>query len=679
MPNRLANSTSPYLRQHADNPVDWYPWGPEALARARDENKPIFLSIGYSACHWCHVMAHESFENPETAALMNRLFVSIKVDREERPDLDAFYMSAVSSLTGQGGWPLSVFLTPGLQPFYGGTYFPPEPRHGLPAFRNLLQSMADAWRDQPDEVLRVGGQVVSHLTGQSQSTGQGKDFQQVVLMKAVENLIASYDPNEGGWGPAPKFPQPMAIEFLLRRHLAGDAQALKPALHTLRAMARGGMYDILGGGFARYSTDETWLVPHFEKMLYDNAQLARVYLHAWQLTGDDDFRAVVESTLAFVAREMTSPEGGFYSSLDADSGGQEGSFYAWTLNEIRSILGADADLFELAYGIRPTGNWEGRTILQRAVDNSTLAIHFNRTEDAVAAKLLDSRAKLLAARSSRVRPATDDKVLTAWNGLMLEAFAEAARAFDTPEYLQIASRNAGFLLTALRPDGKLRRAWRDGRPGREVFLDDYAALVLGLLALYQADFDVRWYLAAVDLAKEMLDRFSDPAGGFFDTPEDAEHLFVRPKELQDSAVPCGSSLAAESLLRLASLEATGGWETAAQATLGVVAGLAPRYPTAFGRWLCAADYSLGRVKQVVIVGEPGDRSTQELLAETRKGYFPNSVVAASSYPPAEGTPGLLADRPMVDGKATAYVCEGFFCRLPVTDPGELARLLTTSD
>jgi uncharacterized protein YyaL (SSP411 family) len=675
MPNHLANSLSPYLRQHADNPVDWYPWGEEALDKARREDKPIFVSIGYSACHWCHVMAHESFENPDTAEILNTHFVSIKVDREERPDLDSLYMSAVVALTGQGGWPMSVFLTPDLKPFYGGTYFPPEPRHGLPAFRELLKALVTAWKEHREVILEESARLTDQLfdrSGQPQAHGA---FDAAGLSAVVRNLVQSYDWKDGGWGRAPKFPQPMLIEFLLRRHLAGDAQALEPALHVLHAMRRGGMYDVVGGGFARYSTDASWGVPHFEKMLYDNSQLAGVYLHAWQLTGDPSFRRVVEETLGFVTRELTSPKGGFYSSLDADSESQEGKFYTWELDEMRAVLGEQAGFIETAYGITAAGNWEGRTVLQRQLDDAGLAARFGLTQEKVVEQLAECHARLLERRAKRVRPATDDKILTAWNGLMLGSFAEAAAAFGDKALLEIAGRNADFLLAAMCPGGSLRHTWRDGQTGREVFLEDYATLILGLLALYQADFNPRWFQQANRLAAEMLDRFSDPQGGFFDTPSDAETVLTRPRDLQDNATPSGNALAAQALLKLAALTGKDEYRVRAEVSLRLVARQAIQYPTAFGAWLAAADFALATVKQVAIIGELSDRRTRTLIAKVRESYRPNLILAASAFPPAPGSPALLEDRPMQADKPAAYVCEGFVCNLPVTRPEELARQL----
>ncbi len=666
MSNHLANSTSPYLLQHAHNPVDWYPWGPEALEKAHREDKPIFLSIGYAACHWCHVMAHESFEDPGTAEFMNAHFVNIKVDREQRPDLDSIYMSAVVALTGQGGWPMSLFLTPDLKPFYGGTYYPPEPRHGLPAFKELLISISQAWESQRSEVILSGDQVAARLIEGSTDSSNKAAFTPASLAAAAQALIENYDWNHGGWGGAPRFPQPMTIDFLLRRSVSGETGSLKPVEHVLSAMARGGMYDVVGGGFARYSTDDDWHIPHFEKMLYDNAQLARVYLHAWQVTGDLSFRRIVEETLGFVAREMLSLEGGFYSSLDADSEGEEGKFYAWTLEELRLTLGESADFFETAYGVTALGNWEGKTVLQRALDDAALSVQFKMDRGQVAEKLAECHARLLFRRNMRVRPGTDDKVLTAWNGLMLSAFAEAGRVFNNSQYIEIAARNADFLLTALRPQGKLRRAWRQGQASPEVFLEDYASLILGLIDLYQTDFNDRWFSEAVGLADEMVSRFADPAGGFFDTPSDAENLLTRPKDLQDSATPSGNALAAEALLKLDAFTWKGEWRKLAEQALSLVAGQAVRYPTAYGRWLSAADFALGKVKQVALIGAISDELTRAFLAEVRSAFRPNLVVALAEYPPPDGSPALLIDRPMLDGRPTAYVCEGFVCRLPVT-------------
>ena len=675
MSNHLADSLSPYLRQHADNPVDWYPWGEAALEKARQEDKPIFLSIGYSACHWCHVMAHESFEDSATAAFLNSHFVSIKVDREQRPDLDSLYMSVVVALTGQGGWPMSVFLTPSLQPFYGGTYFPPRPAHGLPGFRELLEALASAWQQRHAEIVQESAHLAAQLVEQTRRQEPQGAYDAVSLNAVTRTLVHSYDWQDGGWGTHPKFPQPMLLEYLLRRHLSGDPQALAPVVHALHAMRRGGMYDVVGGGFARYSTDSTWLVPHFEKMLYDNAQLASIYLHTWQVNGEPAFRRVVEETLAFVARELSSPEGGFYSSLDADSEGQEGKFYVWDPAELRGVLGDEAEFFEYAYGIRASGNWEGRIVLQRQASDAGLADRFALTRAQVQQKLADCHALLLARRLSRVPPATDDKILTGWNGLMLAVFAEAGAAFDDPGLVARAARNADFLLTALSPGGALRHAWRAGQTGEEVFLEDYAALILGLLALYQADFNPRWFQQAERLAAQMLERFSDPNGGFFDTPADAPTVLMRPKDLQDNATPSGNALAAQALLKLAAFSGKHAYRASAEACLRLAGSAAERYPFAYGAWLSAADLALGAIHQVAIIGDLSDPRTHALLARVRARHRPNLVLAASGLPPAPGSPPLLEQRSMLAGKPTAHVCTDFVCQFPVTHPEELARQL----
>jgi len=679
MTNRLVNANSPYLLQHANNPVDWYPWCPEALQKARSENKPIFLSIGYAACHWCHVMAHESFENSETAAFMNQHFINIKVDREERPDLDSIYMQATTSMTGSGGWPMSVFLTPDLTPFYAGTYFPPVPRYNMPSFRDVLAGIARSWAEEADEVARVGAQVSDHLQQALSNSASTSKFAPETLDFAVTSLVDSYDWNYGGWGAAPKFPQPMTIEFLLRRHTGGASQALKPALHALQAMARGGMYDVVGGGFSRYSTDNVWRVPHFEKMLYDNAQLVRAYLHAWQLTTDPFFKQIVVETLDFIAREMTHPDGGFYSSLDADSEGEEGKFYVWSLDEIRDVLEDDSAFVEAAYGVSARGNWEGKNVLQRVLDDHSLATRFQLDPEAVPAKLAECHSRLLAARAKRVRPGTDDKILTAWNGLMLAAIAESARVFAGSElgtsYLTLATQNAEFLLSSLRPNGKLKRSWRDGKITDEVFLEDYANLILGLLELYQTDFNNKWFASAKELADEMIELFEDPNGGFFDTSRNAEGLLLRPKDVQDNATPSGNALACDALLRLAAFTDDGKYRDLAEKSLGLVVDYATRYPTSFARWLSAADFALGRVKQVAAVYEAGRESPRELLSVVQSSYRPNTIVAASPFPPSEDAPALLRDRPVREGRPTVYVCEGFVCKTPVLSISELEASL----
>ncbi|MBI4733193.1 MAG: thioredoxin domain-containing protein, partial [Chloroflexi bacterium] len=667
--------------QHAHNPVDWYPWGEEALSKARTENKPIFLSIGYAACHWCHVMAHESFEDPETAALMNEHFVCIKVDREERPDVDSLYMQATTALTGSGGWPMSVFLTPDLRPFYAGTYFPPVRRYNMPSFKELLDSLAMAWREQRDEIIRVGSQVLQHIQRQPQ-VKEKNNFSPETLEAVTKSLLDSYDWEHGGWGLAPKFPQPMVLSFLLRRISARSSQsdlALKAVRHALDAMSRGGMYDVVGGGFARYSVDNSWRTPHFEKMLYDNAQLALAYLHGFLVTGERRYRRVCEQTLDFLLREMVHPDGGLYSSLDADSEGEEGRFYVWTQDELQSALGYDFEFFQAAYGITALGNWEGKTILQRALDDTTLAARFPNLStgpgqsdlEPVTAKLAECHTRLLEVRNARVRPATDDKILVSWNALALSAFAEAGRYLGRHDYLEAAVRNASFLLGNLYVGDRLLRSWREGQAKHNAYLDDYAGLTLALLALYQSDPDPEWYAAALKLADEMEAHFADPDGGFFDTRDDHEPLPVRPKDQQDNATPSGNALAAMALLQLAAYGDRLEWRGLAEGMLAGLPEMSLRYPTAFAQWLCAADFAVSPTHEVAVLGDPKAPVTQAFLKRLWKSYRPHLVAAISPYPPAPGSPALLQDRPLFNGQPTVFVCQGFVCLQPVNSPDEL--------
>jgi len=571
---------------------------------------------------------------------------------------------------------MSVFLTPDLKPFYGGTYYPPEPRYQMPSFQQVLNGIAASWHDDRAQIDSVGDQLTRQIQTEAGMTSNQKSIAPEQVQTARERLTEVYDGQDGGWGAAPKFPQAMTIDFLLRQT---EAHAEKsPALHALDAMARGGIYDVVGGGFARYSTDAKWFLPHFEKMAYDNALLARAYLHAWQITGKPHYRQICEETLYFFSREMRDEQGGFYSSLDADSEGVEGKFYVWTKEELVSVLKDDYTLFEAAYGITPQGNWEGKIVLQRTLDDKTLAVRSALAPEEIPTKLAKCHQELLVVRDKRIRPGTDDKVLTEWNGLMLIAYAEAARVLDNGHYLDIAQKNANFLLTALRPDGELRRAWRNGRVGSEVFLADYAALILGLLELYQTDFDNRWFVAAQELADEMIGKFSDPEGGFFDTTNEAakkSDLPIRPKELQDNAVPSGNALAAEALLKLAAYSNNDKYRQRAESALGLVSEFVDRYPTAFGQWLSAADFAVHKVRQVAVVGDPGRDETQALLAEIRSSYRPDLIVALSPFPPPKDGPELLQNRPLKDGKPTVYVCEGFTCRLPVNTPAALRKEL----
>jgi len=684
MPNHLFHENSPYLLQHAENPVDWYPWGPEALEKADREDKPIFLSIGYAACHWCHVMAHESFEDPDTAAVMNDYFVNIKVDREERPDLDGIYMQAVVALTGSGGWPMSVFLTPQGIPFLGGTYFPPVRRSygssSIPGFRELLLAVAQIWKNDRQRLLENGQQLLEHIRSQAHPGGEATAPQisthdPAVLDQAAAALAQGYDWRNGGWGRAPKFPQPMAIEFLLRKARRGDTFARDIAVHALKAMAKGGMYDVVGGGFSRYSTDDRWCVPHFEKMLYDNAQLARAYLHAWLVTGDVQFRRVCEATLDFVTIEMSHPTGGFYSSLDADSEGEEGKFYLWTRAEIQATLNdAEAVAFlDAVYGLSETGNFEGKNILQRAMDDGQLAEKFKIPVENIPARLAELHQRLSIARSERIRPATDDKILVAWNGLMLTAFAEAGRYFGRNDYLERARANARFILDNLVHEGRLLRSWRAGQARHNAYLEDYAALALALLALYQSDPEPRWFQTAHSLLDEMITHFADPAGGFFDTSDDHEALIARPKDIQDNATPCGNSLAALALLQLAAYTGEARYHDLALQAIQPAQSLAAQYPTAFSNWLCAIDFASGPVKEVAIIGQPSERA--ELAAQLWAAYHPNLVAALCAPDPATGHPLLVQGRPTLNGLPTAYVCQNFVCQRPVHTAQELAILL----
>jgi uncharacterized protein YyaL (SSP411 family) len=665
--NRLASETSPYLLQHAHNPVDWSPWGPDALARAKLLDRPIFLSIGYAACHWCHVMERESFEDEATAAVLNASFIPIKVDREERPDLDQVYMAAVQAMTGGGGWPMSVFLTPEGRPFFGGTYFPDTPRHGLPSFRQLLAGISEAWRTQRSEIETSGLRLVEALAGSSSlPSGSGAADAQL-LETAVAGIERSFDTANGGWGSAPKFPQPMTIEFLLRRAAAAsDQRPLAIAQRSLDAMADGGIHDQLGGGFHRYATDARWLVPHFEQMLYDNAQLARAYLGAWRLTGDERYRDVATGTLEYMLRELRTADGAFAASQDADTDGVEGATFTWTLAEIRAALGDAAPAFEAAYDVTEGGNWEHRTILQRITPPGGPTAE---------AELAAARGVLFELRRSRPQPARDDKALAAWNGLAIGAFAEAARLGLGERHRDAAMAAAHAILSGLFDDasGRLKRSWKDGRATGEGVLEDYADLADGLLALYEATFDERWFVVARRLGDAILEHFVDPAGGFFDTADDHERLITRPKDVQDNATPSGGAMATFVLLRLHALTGEARYRTAADAAIASVAPLAARYPTAFAKWLTAIDFALADVVEIAIVGEPDDSTTRELISVAAESGQAR-VIAVSANPESSAIP-LLTDRVAIDGKPTAYVCRGFACRMPVTTADDLRREL----
>jgi uncharacterized protein len=643
MPNRLADETSPYLLQHKDNPVDWFPWGEEALERARAEDKPILLSIGYSACHWCHVMERESFEDERTAAYMNEHFVPVKLDREERPDLDSIYMEACQAMTGHGGWPLNVFLTPEQVPFYAGTYFPPEDRQGMPSWLRVLEAVVDAWNEKRDQIREGSARVAERLRGGAALEPSDEVLDPRILDEAVEKLAMSYDRAHAGFGGAPKFPPASAIEFLLRR---GETEMTAA---TLRAMASGGMYDQIGGGFARYSVDPYWLVPHFEKMLYDNALLARAYLHGWLVTGDRLFRQVCEETLDWALREMRGDEGGFYAALDADSEGEEGKFYVWSLEELREVGGDEA---VDAFGATEAGNFEGRTIPVRAGEASA-----------------ELKRRLLEHRAQRVWPGLDDKRLTAWNALMISALAEAGAVLERPDYLDAARGCADFVLRELRDEGgRLLRTWKNGEAKLNAYLEDHAFLLEALLTLYEASFEPRWFTEARALADNMIERFADDErGGFFETSSDHEQLVARRKDLEDHPIPSGNASAAYGLLRLAALSGEHEYEKRAVGVFRLLHQIAARHPQAFAHLLQALDFHFASVKEVAIVGP--DREPLERTVRAR--FRPHIVLAGGE---ADGVP-LLQGREPVEGRAAAYVCENFACQRPVGEPAELEALL----
>ena len=681
MPNRLAAETSPYLQQHANNPVDWHPWGPEALERAAREDKPIFLSIGYSSCHWCHVMERESFEDPEVAEVMNRLFVSIKVDREERPDLDAIYMQAVVAVSGAGGWPMSVFLTPDLKPFYGGTYFPPQDRGGMPSFRRVLEATANAYQQRRNEVAASADQIVQHLRHGMGFAGDDEELTPAALDVAFKRLAPTIDTEWGGFGNSIKFPQPMVHEFLLRfGDRSGEPTAQVMADLTLDRMMRGGIYDHLGGGFHRYATDRAWLVPHFEKMLYDNALLTRLYMHAFQAMGRPEYRRVAEETIDFVLRDMRDAAGGFYTALDADSEGREGLFYVWSRAEIVERLGQEAgERFCRVYGVTEGGNFEGANILFLPRELSKAAEELGLAQEALEAELAEGRATLLAARAGRVWPFLDDKVLTGWNALMLGALAEAAAVFDRSDYLAAAEANADFLLTTMRgADGRLLRSYRGGEVKLKGYLEDYAFLVDGLIALYEASFEARWLREAQSLADAMLALFWDEdAANFYSTGSDHEALLLRPQDFLDNAIPSGASAAALALLRLGTLTGAPRYAETANTAMRSMRTTVTQQPMGYGHWLCAMDYALSTPKEVVVVGDREDAATKALLEAVHSRFIPNKVVAgmASEDDPIADELALLEGRGLVGGRPTAYVCENYACQLPVTEPAALLEQL----
>jgi uncharacterized protein YyaL (SSP411 family) len=726
--NRLAHEKSPYLLQHAHNPVDWYPWGEEAFGKARRENKPIFLSVGYSTCHWCHVMAHESFESEDVATIMNREFVNIKVDREERPDVDRVYMTFVQATTGGGGWPMSVWLTPDLKPFVGGTYFPPEDRYGQPGFKKVLERIATAWKENHDNIVEQSDKIVEALREsqggavssppQTAATSEGK-IDLAILSAAYKQLDRSYDPKEGGFGNAPKFPRPVTLNFLTRfyaRDPKGDSgkHALNMALFTLRKMAGGGMHDHIGGGFHRYSVDRYWHVPHFEKMLYDQAQLATAYLDAFQISHDQQYEAVARDILDYVARDMTSKEGGFFSAEDADSpvvaaGGlsavasakaddpghrktAEGAFYVWTKKEIDAALGDAAEVFDFHYGVQAHGNapegsdphdeFRGKNILIERHTIAQTAEHFKKSEKEISESLAQSRGKLFSIRAKRPRPHLDDKIIAAWNGLMISAFARAAQVLDDERYREIATRAANFLRRNLYEEKSqlLFRNYRGGRSDIEGFADDYAFVVEGLLDLYEASFDVEWLKLANEL-QETQDRlfFDEKNGGYFSNSGKDESVFLRMKDDNDGAEPAASSVAALNLLRLSQLRDDQKMAEPARKTIDAFATTLSHFPSAMPQLLVALDYSLTKPRQIVIAGKKDAPETKALLKEVHRHFLPKTIVLLADGGDGQKYLGekneAIRAMSLVEGKPAAYVCENFTCKAPVTDAGQLAKLL----
>jgi len=687
-PNRLINETSPYLLQHAYNPVNWYPWGEEAFEKARAEERAIFLSVGYSACHWCHVMERESFENDEIAALLNERFVCIKVDREERPDVDSIYMSAVQLLTQRGGWPMSVFLTPDGRPFYGGTYWPPTARMGMPGFRDVIIQLGTYWTDRRDEVEQSAATLHEALERMAAPEFEEQPITVEILRDAMRVSLSSADRVHGGFGNAPKFPHPMDVRALLRAHRRfNDDDALSVARLTLDKMASGGMYDHLGGGFHRYSTDARWLVPHFEKMLYDNALLIPAYVEAFQLTGEESYRNTVIETLDYVLREMTQPEGGFYSTQDADSEGEEGKFFVWTEAEVVSLLGEEnARLFNYAYDVTPGGNWEGNTILNRPKDENQAAKMLGVDVDELRSTLAICREKLFETRKKRIAPGRDDKVLVGWNGLMISAIARAQSLWATSDNLatnslDTAKQAADFILTKMRDkNGYLLHSFKDGQARFNAYLDDYACLIDGLTELYQATFEPRWLGDAVEIAEQMRDRFADPDnGGFFYTANDHEQLITRTKDSQDSATPSGNSMAAYALLRLGRLTGRGDLEDLGYETLVMMSGLLAKHPRAAGQSLLAVDFHLGPAYEVAIVDGTDHAASNELIGAVRSGFHPNTLLARRPPVSDDELPATLAalfKGRIPDKQPSAYVCERGACQLPVTTAEELRRTIS---
>ncbi|MGB0385682.1 MAG: thioredoxin domain-containing protein [Ardenticatenaceae bacterium] len=684
MSNRLASESSPYLLQHKDNPVDWYAWSEEALLRARGEDKPILLSIGYSACHWCHVMEHESFEDEGTAALMNQHFVNIKVDREERPDLDSIYMDAVTAMTGRGGWPMTVFLSPEGVPFYGGTYYPPAPRYGMPSFKQVLLAVADAYQNRREQVIQQGEGLLEHIARRSQLVAGDDTLDPDILEQAFERLMRQFDARWGGFDvKGPKFPQPMIFEFVLRYlHRTNDSRARRVLDHTLTRMAYGGMYDQLGGGFARYSVDEKWLVPHFEKMLYDNGQLTLLYLHAYQQLGNPLYRRIVEETLAYLEREMMDPAGGFFSSQDADSEGEEGKFFVWTPAEIdASLTPEEARVFKAYYAVTDSGNFEGHNVLWLPDDPKAVAANLRLSVAQMNEMLARAKEKMFEVRAQRIAPGTDTKILTSWNALAITAFAEASRILDNEHYRHVAERASRFILDHMRTPAesgarRLLRTWKadPGVAKLNAYLEDYAYFINALTHLYEATFDPQWLEAARELAEIMINEFRDDKGGFYDTGRTHETLVIRPKDVIDNATPSGNSMAALALLRLGAYLHDTRYQDEAQRAIQLLGSTMGEQPRAFGNWLVALDWSLTPTTEFALVGET-DR-VQPFVRQIYSRFLPNKIVAqaASDQEAAQRADliPLMRYRTAQNGKPTAYLCRNLACQQPVTSAQELA-------
>jgi uncharacterized protein len=688
--NRLKDETSPYLLQHADNPVDWYPWGEEAFQIAREQNKPVMLSVGYSSCHWCHVMAHESFEDEATAKIMNELYVNIKVDREERPDVDDIYMQAVQAMTQHGGWPMTVFMFPDGRPFYGGTYYPNTPRHGMPSFIQILQAVHDAYLNKRDELDKQADSLHQALKRDVLGIGRDDDsgLTTELLDESAKKIMANFDKMNGGFGSQPKFPQVMNLEYLLRYYdRTKDEDALHVVTFTLKQMARGGIYDQIGGGFARYSVDAKWLVPHFEKMLYDNSQLSRVYLHAYQITGDEFFKHIAEEIYDYILREMTAPDGGFYSTTDADSEGEEGKFFVWSIAEMEEALAPiqddvpNADLIATAYfGMTLGGNFEGTNILYLPNEIEDVANDLNMTVEALQEAVIAIKDRLYAVRTSRVHPGLDDKILTSWNGMMLASLAEAARILKRDDYLVGAERAGEFLLEAMVDErGRLYRTHKDGRSKLNGYLEDYANAIDAMLELYQSTYVEKWFAEARRLADIALEHFQTDDGGFYDTSDDHEELITRPRNLQDNATPSGNAMMAKQLLRLAAYTGDAKYDEAGRSILRLLTDALAQYPSAFGESLNATDMLVNGLAEVAIVGNPTAESTKNILDTLRQPYRPNVITALSrqDLDEHEMIP-LLSYRKMRGDQPTVYVCRNFACQMPVTSAGETGKLLMES-